>query len=247
MLRLAEIWRYPIKSHGREPLESAVLSAGQVIPGDRQWAVAHEAAKLKDGWNPCVNFSRGGKVPGLMALTSHYDEPAGTVTLHHPDKPSLTFDPDTDNQAFLDWIAPLMPADRAASKSIVRIGTRGMTDTPFPSMSLANPASHKAVADAVGQPLSHHRWRANFWVEGLKPWEEFTWIGRNIRIGDAHFAVRERITRCRATMANPDTGKIDADTLGALNGTFGHQDFGIYLECTGPGTIATGNLLELLP
>lgn len=247
MVRLAEIWRHPIKSHGREALQSAALSAGEVIPGDRQWAVAHEAAKLSDGWNPCVHFSRGGKAPGLMALTSRYDEAAGTVTLHHPDKAPLTFDPDTESDVFLDWVAPLMPPDRAASKSIVRIGTRGMTDTPFPSISLANPATNKAVSDAVGQTLSHHRWRANLWVEGIAAWEEFTWIGRDLSIGEATFAVRERITRCRATMANPDTGKIDADTLGTLNGTFGHQDFGIYLECTDAGAIAVGDRVELLP
>jgi hypothetical protein len=122
-----------------------------------------------------------------------------------------------------------------------------MTDTDFPSLSLANSASHIAVSEGVGQPLSNNRWRANLWVEGLNAWEEFTWIGRNLRIGEATFAVRERITRCRATMANPDTGKIDADTLSALNGTFGHQEFGIYLECTGGGAIAVGDQPELMP
>ena len=68
--RLAQICRHPIKGHGREDLASVRLLAGECLPWDRHWAVAHEAAKLKDGWNPCVNFARGAKAPQLMAKTS---------------------------------------------------------------------------------------------------------------------------------------------------------------------------------
>lgn len=39
---VTEIWRHPIKSHGREPLESVTLEAGKALPLDRLWAVAHE-------------------------------------------------------------------------------------------------------------------------------------------------------------------------------------------------------------
>jgi uncharacterized protein YcbX len=244
--RLAEIWRHPIKAHGREPLISATLTAGAALPWDRFWAVAHDAAILSEGWNPCVNFSRGAKAPALMALSCHLDEATGLVTLHHPDRDAITFDPDGDTRAFLNWIAPLMPADRAASARVVRAGLRGMTDTDYPSLSLANPASHRAVAKAVGHPLSHHRWRANLWVEGLAPWQEFDWIGHSLHIGTATFEVRARITRCRATMANPDTGIVDADTLSALKDTWGHQDFGIYLVCTGDGAIAVDDPVTLV-
>ena len=69
--RLAQICRHPIKGHGRETLASVRLLAGECLPWDRHWAVAHEAAKLGDGgWIPCANFARGAKVPDLMAITS---------------------------------------------------------------------------------------------------------------------------------------------------------------------------------
>ncbi len=53
--------------------------------------------------------------------------------------------------------------------------------------------------------------------------------------------IRERITRCMATTCEPATGKSNADTLGALERNFGHQDFGLYAVVTEPGTITTGD------
>ena len=92
--RLAHICRHPIKGHGRETLASVRLLAGACLPWDRHWAVAHEAARLTDGWNPCMNFARGAKAPALMAITCQLDEATRTVTLHHPERGSLTFRPD---------------------------------------------------------------------------------------------------------------------------------------------------------
>lgn len=119
---LAHIWRHPLKSHGREELASVSLSEGATLPWDRHWAVAHEAAKLPEpmDWAPCVNFSRGAKTAGLMAIDAALDETTGHLTLTHPDLPPLTFNPEIEAGAFVAWVAPLMPADRAASARIVR-------------------------------------------------------------------------------------------------------------------------------
>ncbi len=243
-MNLAEIWRHPIKAHGREAIDAFDIAPGETLPHDRLWAVAHEAATL-DGsdWVACSNFTRGAKTPALMAITARMV--GSEITLSHPDRPDLTFDPDGDNRPFLDWIAPLSDPARAKPTGIVRAATRGFTDTPFPSISLANTATHDAVSDKVGRPLSRHRWRANLWVDGAEPWAEFDWIGRDATLGTARFRVEARITRCRATMANPDTGRIDADTLGALDAGWGHRDFGVYLTCTAPGRVHTGDALVL--
>jgi hypothetical protein len=53
----------------------------------------------------------------------------------------------------------------------------------------------------------------NLWIDGLAPWEEFDLDRPEIMIGDVPPGVRERTERCKATTANPDTGKRDADTL----------------------------------
>lgn len=246
---VTEIWRHPVKSHGREALESVTLTAGQTMPGDRVWAVAHEASTA-DGsaWVPCSNFSRVAKAPQLMAITAAYDAAAGTVSLSHPDRDTLTFNPDAldDLPRFLDWVRPLMPDGRAASARIVRVPGRGMTDTDFPSVTLCNLASHHAVEAAMGQDLSPLRWRGNIWFDLDEAWAEHDWLGRDVQIGEAVFAVRERTQRCMATTANPITGVRDADTLKTLNGAFGHQDFSVYAEVVRGGDIRLGDPVKVL-
>ena len=179
---VTHIWRHPIKSHGREALDQVTLAEGRTMPWDRYWAVAHEAARTEGSeWASCGNFSRGAKAPALMAIEATLDEATGRLTLTHPDRPSLSFDPETEAGAFLDWVRPLMPTDRAQSARILRAPGRGMTDTDFPSVSLLNLSSNRAVGQKLGQELSPLRWRGNFWLDGLGPWEEFEWIGRSHR------------------------------------------------------------------
>ena len=113
--------------------------------------------------------------------------------------------------------------------------------TDFPSISLAGAASLRALSGKLGRPLDQRRFRANFWVEGLGPWEEFEWVGKTITIGDVRFSVRERIERCMATTANPETGRRDADTLGALEDGWGHRDVGVYLVAETSGRVAMGD------
>ena len=241
--RLTRIERHPIKSHGRETLTSIDVKAGMSLPWDRRWAVLHEAAKA-DGssWAPCANFSRGSKAPGLMAINAKLDENIGAVVLTHPDRPNLAFQPgeETDLLRFLDWVQPLMPKDRAASARIISAGDRGMTDTDYPSISLLNLASIRALSDKLGQRLDPRRFRGNFWVDGLAPWEEFGWVGETIKIGDLRFKVEERIERCMATAANPETGRRDAETLWGLEAGWGHRDMGVYLTALDDGRVETG-------
>ncbi|HCY99309.1 MAG: molybdenum cofactor biosysynthesis protein [Rhodobacterales bacterium RIFCSPHIGHO2_02_FULL_62_130] len=245
--RLAQICRHPIKGHGREDLASVRLLAGECLPWDRHWAVAHEAAQIQDGWNPCVNFARGAKAPALMAITSRLDEASGVVTLAHPDRGEISFDPDAaqDLPRFLDWVRPLNPQDRAQPVQIVSAG-RGMTDSDFPSISVLSTASLADLSVRMGQDLSPHRFRGNLWLDGAEPWAEFGWIGRTLRIGGAVLRLEERITRCKATTVDPETGLVAGDTLGALDQAFGHQDFGVYAVVIEGGPIAVGDEWSLI-
>jgi uncharacterized protein YcbX len=112
---------------------------------------------------------------------------------------------------------------------------------PDPWVAIGNLASNRALGQRLGQALSIHRWRANLWLDGLAPGEEVDCVGREIAIGPVRLRVEERITRCRATAANPETGRPDADTLGALEGGYGHQDFGVYARVLTPGTVRIGD------
>ncbi|QFS81534.1 MOSC domain protein [Roseivivax sp. THAF40] len=243
---VTSLWRHPIKSLGRDALEAVSLSEGRTVPWDRHWAIAHEAAAV-DGstWAPCMNFSRVAQSPGMMAVTASFDDETGTITLNHPELPTLTADPDAEGDAIVAWMAPLVPENRPRPSRLVRAEHPGWTDSDFPSVTLCNTVSHRAVEQRLGQPLSIHRWRGNIWIDGLAPWEEFDWMDQKIRIGEAVLQVRERTDRCRATTANPDTGRIDADTLGALD-HWDHRDFSVRAEVIEGGRIALGAEVEVL-
>lgn len=240
-IRLAHICRHPIKAYGREMLASVRLSADKGLPFDREWAVAHEAAKLVPGWNPCMNFTRGAKAPALMAVTASLDETTRRVTLAHPVAGKITVAPDepADQARLLTWADPLIPPGRARPAAVVRGGV-AMTDSDFPSVSVLSLASLAALSTQMGTDLSIHRWRANLWLEGASPWAEWDWIGQRFRLGDAVLEVVERITRCTATTVDPETGEVQGNTLAALETGYGHQDFGIYARVIEGGEIALG-------
>ncbi len=241
--KVTQIWRHPIKSHGREALEIVTLVAGQAMPWDRFWAVQHDQSQHDGvGWAECMNFMIGTRTPGLAGLWARLEEETRQITLTHEKLGQMTFHPDDDLEAsqFLAWIAPLIPENRAQPRQVVSAGTRGMTDSDFPSVSIMNESSHRAVSQNLGRPLEVERWRGNIWFDGLAPWEEFDWIGKTIQVGDATLKVHERIERCLHTAANPKTGARDADTLGALQNGWDHQDFGVYAEVIDGGEVAVG-------
>ncbi len=245
-IRVTDIWRHPIKSHGREALEAVTLTAGQTLPFDRRWAVAHDQSDV-DGstWASCGNFSRGSKAPMLAAISAKLDEATQTITLSHPDREDLTIRPDEDSQALIDWAGGFIPENRAQSSRIVRAQDAGFTDSDFPSVTLCNRSSHRAVEQRVGRPLSILRWRGNIWFDGGAPWEEFDWIDKEVQFGDAILRVIERTDRCLATQNNPETGRRDAEVLRALD-HWGHRDFSVRAEVIRDGRVATGDKVQPL-
>ena len=247
MPSIAHIFRHPIKAIGLEEVTSVQLEPGKTMPWDRVWGVAHEAAKITpdDGeWARCMNFVRGASSPALMAVRVRVNTDS-TLTLSHPEQPDLTLDPETQGSALVDWVRPICNPGRAQPSFVYRADI-GITDSKFPSISILGLPSLRALGERLGTQLSPLRFRGNLWLDGLEPWQEFDWIGKSLRIGTVELEIRERITRCSATTANPDTGKIDADTLGALETHWNHQNFGVYGVITKAGTISKNDRLQVL-
>jgi uncharacterized protein YcbX len=248
--RLDHIWRHPIKSHGREELSETTLSAGECLPWDRRWAVAHERSCFDIGhprWQPCQEFSIGAKSPRLQAIRTLVDARLGKLTLSHPDRVDITIDPDNGDDAnrFIQWVMPISNGSRMLPARLVR-GSQAMTDTDYRSVSIINLASHREVEAELGKEISPLRWRGNLLVDGLTAWAERDLIGKRLRVGAAELEIRENIVRCMATTANTDTGERDADTLGALKTCIGAQDMGVYAVVVSSGEIRQGDPVEVV-
>ena len=226
------------------------LEAGKALPWDRVWAVAHERSLFDHEhprWNPPGQFSRGASAPRLQQIEVFTDPLRRTLSFSHPDLIDITIDPedDGDGNLFVQWITPITLGAKFLPARFVRAPGQAMTDTDFPSISLINLASHRALEGRLGRKLSPLRWRGNLLIDGLAPWEEFDLIGKTLNLGGARLEIVEPITRCRMTEANPETGRRDADTLAALRESFGHQDCGVYARVLEGGPIREGDTIEV--
>ena len=248
--RLAHIFRHPIKSIGFEEIRSASLTEGRVLPFDRLWALSHEAASFEGAlteWAPKRNFVRGVAAPGLMAIAARTLED-GTIELTHPELWHLRLDPESpaDQAKLIEWLRPLWPANRPAPRAMERVAGLSLTDMREPYVSILSLSSLAALSAAAGRALSPHRFRGNLWVEGWESAAERDLIGRRLRVGEAELEVAMPITRCRATCANPETGREDHDTLATLTGLWGNTHFGVYATVVKTGDIGRGDSVEVL-
>jgi len=239
-----QMWRHPIKGIGAEPLTEVRLETGGPMPLDRAWAVLTGTSEDTGAWQPCRNFARGCFGPELMAITA--ETQGNQITLRHPKQGEITLDPATDGARLVEWLLPLYPTERPQPHTLIKAPAGGMADADFSAVAILSLTSLKALGDALGQELDPRRFRGNLWIDGTAPFEEFDWVGRELKIGTARLEVVDRITRCRATETNPETGARDANTLKALREHWGHTDFGIRARVLSDGDIALSDSLEVL-
>ena len=223
-VRLAEIWRHPIKGIGRERLTEVDLAPGAPLPGDRAWAVLHEGGEETDSWQPRRNFLQAASGPSLMAV--HAATSGETVTLSHPNRQDLTLRLPGEAERLLGWVRPLWPADRPAPRRLVAAPPQGMADNGIASLAILNQASLNALSEAQGQRLDMRRFRGNLDSRGRSRLGGMV-IGREDACAWARpsWKSRERIGRCRATEADPLSGQRDTDPLHTLRRHWGHTRF----------------------
>lgn len=266
MARLAAIARYPVKSVGGETLDRVTLTAGQILPGDRRFAVIHaDALHHLDGevlrkWLPKSAFLRGAAGPALQAVRGGWDgghdspgnsndsdggpdrgPNGGALVLTHPDRPPLRFDPAGDDAPLIAWLAPLWADSGKAAPARLVEAPQPLTDVRQPYVSILSLSSLAELERRTGRPLGTDRWRGNLWIDGWEAFAEQGFQKMTLHIGTAELRVRDRIVRCAATSANSVTGRIDSDMPAELERLRGAPVFGIYAEVVNGGSIAVGD------
>ena len=119
------------------------------------------------------------------------------------------------------------------------------------AVSLLSRASLEPLREAAGldagATVDERRFRMLFGVDGVAAHAEDGWIGREVRIGEAVVVPRGNVGRCLITSRDPDTGRPDMDTLGALRAYRGDVEsteplpFGVFGEVRVPGRVALGD------
>ncbi len=242
------LYKYPVKGLSPQPIETVRVRAGQPFPFDRVFALARPGTAMNVGepkWAKKGLFVMLMLDEGLARVRTRLDEATLQLTVLDGERPVLAADLADANgrarvEAFFHRLAPSL----AAPPTLVRARDGHFMDKPDNVVSLINLATVRSLEALWGFSIDPLRFRANIYIDGAAPWEEFDWIGNDIRLGEAVFWVDRRNGRCGATNVNPATGRRDRDIPASLRKAFGHKDLGVYLVARTDADLSVGDTLQ---
>jgi GntR family transcriptional regulator / MocR family aminotransferase len=249
MSSLKNIYFYPVKGLSGQALASVSLAEGKPLPHDRRFALARPGIPLQAD-NP--KWAKKGLFVMLMLeealakVQTHLDPETLRFEVRSGNRTILSvnlneLDAKTAVEEYFHHLVPTLPAP----PTLIRSKDGHFMDKPDSVISLINLATLRSLEKQWGVEIDPLRFRANLYVDTGRPWEEFEWIEKDIRIGDVAFRVDRKNGRCGATNVNPASGVRDMDIPGTLRSSFGHKDVGVYLIVTKGGTIALNDSLVL--
>jgi len=260
-MRVAALFRYPVKGFTREECESLqVLPEGR-IAGDRVLGLRFNgSATADDAWGTKLEFVALVNTPGLTPLRLRFDHDTLRLRIQLADE--VLFDDVVDAEGrrrFASTIEQYVlgldesPISSRMDRLPLRVVGDGITpryqDREPGYTTLHGRRSLEALAATVAEApeVTEHRFRSNIAVDDLDAWEEQGWIGRTLRIGDVEFKVAAPVTRCLATHADPRTGKRDLPIMKTLLDLFPRErpTFAILMTADRGGWIRVGDKVEL--
>ena len=249
---LAAIYRYPIKALAGEPLDGVVLAPGEGVPGDRIRALTTGAAPFDPAgprpW-PKTTFLTVMRYPALARLTARHDVDGARLVLSQGGSELFAgcLDDAADCARLGETLRALLRLPSGWRPEVVRAPDWRFTDASVEgprlmrSLSLINLATVAELERVAGRSLDRRRFRANLYVDGLPPWSEFAWLGREVAVGPAvRLRGLMRTPRCAAIEADPASGRRDLALTRLLRERYGHVDFGVQVEVTAGGKVAPG-------
>jgi uncharacterized protein YcbX len=251
-MRIASLYRYPVKGLSPEPISRAVLEQHGYFPGDRLFAIENGPSGFdpaRPEHQPKIKYLMLMRNALLARLRTRYDDASGELNIGYEGgaalrASALTAEGRSEIGAFFEGLMP----DELNGKPRWLSAPEGyrFTDSPKGFVSIINLASVSDLAERMGVPVDPLRFRGNIMVEGLKPWAEFALVGSEITAPSGlRLRVTKRIVRCAATNVEPGTGMRDLQIPRFLMASFGHADCGIYCEVIVGGSIASGEHLSV--
>jgi len=239
----------PVKAMRLQPVRSVRLTASGAA-GNRRFYLIDADGRM-------VN---GRPLGELQTIVACWQEESGVLSLTFPDGERVSGEValgDTVHTRFFSSQRTGRLVDGPFSAALSRRLGRSLrlvaTDTAVDrgergAVSIISRGSLRRLAQAAGVPwIDARRFRMLIEVDGIEPHGEDEWIGRRVRIGEALVQGAGHVGRCMITTRDPDTGRVDLQTLHALR-AYRHDlpsseplPFGIYGAVLSPGTVAVGD------
>ena len=183
-----------------------VDAAGRMVNGKTSMRLTLVGSRLEsEAGTLALDFPGQGVVSGALQLGAPFE----TVFFGRPASGRLVVGP--WNAALSAWAG--IDVRLVMSDEVGAASDRG----PVAGVSIVSEASIADLARTGGAgALDSMRFRMLFEIDGVEPYAEDTWIGRQVRIGEAVVLPHGNVGRCVVTTCDPATGLRDFDTLGVL-------------------------------
>ncbi|MFO1124523.1 MAG: MOSC domain-containing protein [Methylocystis sp.] len=251
-MRIASLYRYPVKGLSPERLDAADLEAEGYFPGDRLFALENGPSGFDPAapeHQPKIKFLMLMRNAALAGLATRYDETAGVLTITRQGREVARGDlrKAEGREAIEAFLAGFLgPEIRGPVRLLTAPKGFRFTDSKSGFVSLVNLASVAAIGEAQKAAIDPLRFRANLYVADMAPWAEAALQGRRLTIGGVRLEILKMTDRCAATGVEPGTGRRDMDLVQTLRTNFGHIDCGVYARVAQGGRIAAGDAISVV-
>ena len=215
---LSSIKYYPVKSLSHTNLKTTLIKKKLRILNDRLFSFSRnidfENAKLMENLpekRKLNNFLTLKNSPVLNKYKFSYKDKALTL-FEENHKIISTFSDNKDEYYII--CNKLLELEKTLTEPIFLLKNE---DYPFfdtthsniisNTISLININSIKDFEIKSKEIFELERFRGNFYIDGLDPWQERNWINKIIKINNISFKVQKNIPRCSATNLKPSTAQ----------------------------------------
>lgn len=254
-MRIAAIYRYPVKGLSPERLERTALHPDSVIGGDRRYAIENGPSGFDasaPSYQPKIKFLMLMRNERLAQLDTAFDDATTTLTIRsRPEGHELSRGDLSTPQGraaieafFKGYMAGELRGEPRVLEGPAEPTPFSFSDVAAKVVSLINTASVADLGRHIGREVDPLRFRGNLLIEDLEPWAEFDLLGRVLTApSGARLEVVKRIVRCAATEVDPATGLRDMSVPRTLQKAYGHMDCGVYARVLDGGALNAGDRL----
>lgn len=248
--KIAGIYRYPVKGLSADALASVNVTPGETLPFDRAWAIENGPSRFDPeapAHLPKVAFLMLMRDERLATLEARFDQENRRLTLLRGGRQVAGGDltARSGRQIIEQFLGAYMRESLRGPPRILSAEGHSFSDTRAKRLHIVSRASVRELERVMGRAVDPLRFRPNLIVDGLAPWSEMEWVGREISAGPVRLRIAKRTDRCAATNVDPQTGTRDMDIPAVLQREWGHIDFGVYAEVMSAGRLSVGDPLTV--
>lgn len=254
--------RWAVKGLSSDPLSAVSLLPGETMPNDRRYALLDLSSSVSFDPSRPEWIHKGSFLCAFTSATllrnyrTSFNDDTSTLSVYSSSDPPSTrplLEESLDTASGKIATAAFFSAASQRSLELVsarsdththqfgNTGSGGKHNNDTRTVHIVNAATVRNVCEVFGLDLSPERFRSNLVIDGVAPWKEFDWVGKNIKVGTVTFRVLSRTVRC-AGVSDDEKG---LDIPGLLQEHFPQHGpyLGIYAQCVGGGTISLGDTI----